>query len=183
MLYRRDKTNDGPAELIQILEASVTTHSDDQLFYGLLGFDMELSTTGSVGQVKLSSPADKIVYPNSGPRQHVRFHYTPSADKEINIRYHYRPLRLVSDHDAPKWPVQYHHILIYAVLEDMFLQMQATDQSQVFRARAEELLVQMRRRYLTRDEDRKRFQRFDTAKKYRNNYGPATTTFYGANGP
>ena len=181
-VYRRDKTNNGPIELIEILNASETSHTDDQLFYGVVGLDAELGT-GANFQVTLSSPADRIIYNESGPRQYIRVHYTPSADKVLNIRYHYRPQKLIADHDSPKWPPQYHHLLVYAVLEDMFLQMQATDQAQVFRLRAEELLVQMRRRYLSRDEDRKRFQRFDTIKKYRNNFGPATTTFYGANGP
>lgn len=179
LLYRRDKTNNSPAELIAILTESETTHEDDQLFYGLVGIDAELGT-GATFQVTLSSPADRIIYNESGPRQHIRVHYTPSVDKLLNIRYHYRPQKLIADHDSPKWPAQYHHLLVYAVLEDMFLQMQATDQAQVFRLRAEELLVQMRRRYLSRDEDRKRFQRFDTIKKYRVNYGPATTTFSGA---
>jgi len=177
-LYRRDKTNNGPTELIQILEATTTSHDDDQLFYGGLGQDAELGL-GTTGSVVLTSPADKILYNQSGPRQHVRFWYTPSLDKNIDIRYHYRPPRLVSDHDAPIWPVQYHHILVYAVLEDMFLQMQATDQASVFRLRGEELMVQMRKRYLTRDEDRKRFQRFDRPRRFRV-YGPASSVFGGA---
>jgi hypothetical protein len=177
LLYRRDKTNNGPAQLIQILESSETTHDDDQLFYFSIGQDAELGASN--GAVALTSPADTILYNQSGPRQHVRFWYTPSLDKNIDIRYHYRPPRLVSDHDAPIWPVQYHHILVYAVLEDMFLQMQATDQASVFRLRGEELMVQMRKRYLTRDEDRKRFQRFDRPRRFRV-YGPASTTFNGA---
>jgi hypothetical protein len=45
--------------------------------------------------------------------------------------------------------------------------------------RGEELMVQMRKRYLTRDEDRKRFQRFDRPRRFRV-YGPASTTFNGA---
>ena len=177
LLYRRDKTNNGPTQLIQILEATTTSHDDDQLFYFSLGQDAELGN--STGSVALTSPADTILYNQSGPRQHVRFWYTPSLDKNIDIRYHYRPPRLVSDHDAPIWPVQYHHILVYAVLEDMFLQMQATDQASVFRLRGEELMVQMRKRYLSRDEDRKRFQRFDRPRRFRV-YGPASTTFNGA---
>jgi hypothetical protein len=45
--------------------------------------------------------------------------------------------------------------------------------------RGEELMVQMRKRYLTRDEDRKRFQRFDRPRRFRV-YGPASSVFGGA---
>ena len=62
----------------------------------------------------------------------------------------------------------------------MFLQMQATDQARIFRARKLEMLNQMRKRYLSRDETRKRFERFDRPRRFRVNYGPATSSFGGS---
>ena len=172
-LYRRDKTNDGAYILIAVLESTTTTYTDSKL---------NPTTVGYLGgeQHSYKSPRDFIRFNESGPRQHVRFWYTPSLDKEIHIRYHRRPHNLESDNDAPVYPKQYHAILVYATLEDMFLQMQATDQAQIFRSRKLELLSQMRKRYLSRDETRKRFERFDRPRRFRINYGPTTSNFGGA---
>ena len=68
---------------------------------------------------------------------------------------------MVADNDAPLIPIQYHQILVYMVLQDMFLQMQDTVQSQLFERRAGAMLAQLRRRYLAREDDKKRFGRWD----------------------
>jgi hypothetical protein len=109
-----------------------------------------------------------------GPRQYVRFWYTPDADKVIHLRYHYRPKDLVADNDAPEMPRQYHNLLVYITLQDMFLQMQDVTQSQLFERRAEQVKMQMRRRYLARDDERKRFQRWDRPRRFKNVYGTPT---------
>lgn len=172
-LYRRDKTNDGAWFLIAILESTTTTYTDSKLNPTSIG--NYLGTSYSY-----QSPRDFIRFNEPGPRQYVRFWYTSSLDKEIHIRYHRRPHNLESDNDSPVFPKQYHIILVYSTLEDMFLQMQATDQAQIFRARKLEMLSQMRKRYLSRDETRKRFERFDRPRRFRVNYGPATSNFGGA---
>ena len=172
-LYRRDTTNDGPWLLIAILESTTTTFTDQYLYPYAVG-SKNLTT------LNYASPNDYVYFDEPGARQHVRFWYTPSLDKEIHIRYHRRPRTLANDNDAPVFPKQYHIVLVYATLEDMFLQMQATDQAQIFRARKLEMLNQMRKRYLSRDETRKRFERFDRPRRFRINYGPATSNFGGA---
>ena len=116
-----------------------------------------------------------------GPRQYIRIWYSAGSARKLSIRYHFRPRDLVSDNDTPVWPRQYHQLLIYAVLEDMFLQMQDTTQAGIFRSRGEQMLMQMRRRYLTRDDTRKKFARFDEPRGNRG-IGPVSTTFFGANG-
>lgn len=90
----------------------------------------------------------------NGPRQTVRFWYTADDDRDIELRYHYRPPRLQADADHPVWPVQYHHILVYMALQDIMLQHGAGSQSQLFAQRGEVLLKKMRNRYLSRT-DRK----------------------------
>ena len=59
--------------------------------------------------------------------------------------------------------------------------MQDTTQAGIFRSRGEQMLMQMRRRYLTRDDTRKKFARFDEPRGNRG-IGPVSTTFFGANG-
>jgi len=172
-LYRRDVTNDGPWLLIKILESTGVQYEDTKLFPDVIGYRKLVN-------FQYKSITDYIPFDESGARQHVRFWYTPSQDKEIHIRYHRRPKLLINDNDAPVFPKQYHIILVYATLEDMFLQMQATDQARIFRARKLEMLNQMRKRYLSRDETRKRFERFDRPRRFRVNYGPATSSFGGS---
>tara|TARA_R100000081_G_C4819821_1_gene178561 strand:+ start:108 stop:1436 length:1329 start_codon:yes stop_codon:yes gene_type:complete len=172
-VYRRDTTNDGPWLLIKILESTTTSFTDQYLIPYTIG-NKQLVT------YNYASPNDYIYFDEPGARQNVRFWYTPSLDKEIHIRYHRRPRTLANDNDAPVFPKQYHIVLVYATLEDMFLQMQATDQAQIFRSRKLEMLNQMRKRYLSRDETRKRFERFDRPRRFRINYGPTTSDFGGA---
>jgi hypothetical protein len=63
----------------------------------------------------------------------------------------------------------------------MFLQMQETQQAGIFRSRAEQMITQMRRRYLSRDDTRKRFMRFDRPRRFQV-FGPPGTNFSGADG-
>tara|TARA_R110000824_G_scaffold135991_1_gene299463 strand:- start:122 stop:1516 length:1395 start_codon:yes stop_codon:yes gene_type:complete len=155
LIYRRDVTNDGKWMLVGTAASNITTFTDDEL-HPKSTFAYQNSAS-----YRFSNSTDVLRFVDSGPRQYVRFYYTPSADRDIHIRYHYRPRDLVSDNDAPALPRQYHMLLVYMTLQDMFLQMQDTVQSQLFERRAEQVKIQMRRRYLARDDEKKRFGRWD----------------------
>ena len=173
IIYRRDKTNEGPWLMVGVVDSITTTFTDDELY-----------PSTSFAHLKYTSfrfnDHDAIRrYDDPGPRQYMRAWYGPSSDKKIHLRYHYRPRDLVSETDTPAWPRQYHHLLVYLTLEDMFLQMQDTTQAGIFRGRAEQLLTQMRRRYLSRDDTRKKFARFDRPGGFRS-LGIPGTNFGGA---
>lgn len=107
----------------------------------------------------------------SGPRQYLRFWYTPADDYKVEIRFHRRPYRLVNDADAPNWPVQYHHYLVYASLRDVSLQHGLSSYSQLYAARAVDLLEKMKSKYLSRS-DRVFIRRgFDRAMADRERWG------------
>ena len=107
----------------------------------------------------------------TGPRQHLRFWYTPSSDYAVEVRYHRRPFRLVTEADAPQWPVQYHHYLVYAALKDIALQNGMAAYSQIYEARAKDLLERMKSKYLSRT-DRMYIRRgFDRAMADRERFG------------
>ena len=176
IIYRRDKTNDGPWLMVGVVASTVTTFTDNELypstaFQHLKYSDFRFNDHDAIRR-----------YDDPGPRQYIRTWHSPGSDKKLHLRYHYRPKNLVADADAPVWPRQYHHLLVYLTLEDLFLQMQDTTQAGIFRGRAEQLLMQMRRRYLSRDETRKRFSRFDKPRRFRA-VGAVGTGFYGADGP
>ena len=136
-VYRRNKTTEGRFFKISDEEAGVVAFNDTE---------------------KLPSYAqdfdDVTYFIENGPRQTVRFWYTADDNRDIEMRYHYRPPRLQADADHPVWPVQYHHILVYMTLQDIMLQHGAGNQSQLFAQRGEILLKKMRNRYLSRT-DRK----------------------------
>ena len=90
------------------------------------------------------------VLDESGPRQTLRVYRPPSQDMDVEIRYLSRPKRLVADSDAPEWPVQYHHLLVYMSLADICLQHGMTNQSQLYERKSIELLDRMKQKYLSR---------------------------------
>jgi hypothetical protein len=179
MIYRRNVTFDGMWELIDTVKSNVTEYNDvtllniDQFKAGYPNEDLTF--------YQYTNTTDVIRFIEPGPRQYVKIWYTPSADKKIHIRYHYRPKALEADNDVPVLPTQYHAILVYLTLHDVFLQMQDTAQAQIFEQRAELMKRQMRRRYLARDDEPKRFSRFDRPRRFRNIYGPPSSNFSGAN--
>ena len=106
-----------------------------------------------------------------GPRQYLRFWYTPKDDYPVEARYHRRPLRLVNDADCPEWPVQYHSYLVYAALKDICLQHGMSTYSQLYEARALQLMERMKSKYLSRT-DRMYVRRgFDRAMADRERFG------------
>lgn len=90
------------------------------------------------------------VLDESGPRQTLRVYRPPSQDMDVEIRYLSRPKRLVADSDAPEWPVQYHHLLVYMALADICLQHGMSGQAQLYERRSTDLLDRMKQKYLSR---------------------------------
>jgi len=168
LIYRRDKTNDGKWMLVGVAESTATSFQDEDLI------PQATFQYQNQGTYRFSNSTDVLRFVDPGPRQYVRFWYTPSEDRNIHLRYHYRPKDLVADNDAPILPRQYHMLLVYMTLQDMFLQMQDAVQSQLFERRAEQTKVQMRRRYLARDVEKKRFGRWDRNRRFTNKYGTPT---------
>ena len=126
-------------------------------------FDSKISPSGDLFD---SSHLNEI-----GPRQYLRFWYTPKDDYPVEARYHRRPLRLVNDSDCPEWPVQYHSYLVYAALKDICLQHGMSTYSQLYEARALQLMERMKSKYLSRT-DRMYVRRgFDRAMADRERFG------------
>lgn len=173
LVYRRDVTNDGKWMLIGVVDSTSTTFVDNNL----LPYTTTFQTMYNV-PTNITSTTDVVRWSDPGPRQYVRFYYTPSSDKDIHIRYHFRPSDLIADNDAPALPRQYHIILVYMTLQDMFLQMQDTIQAGLFERRAEQVKIQLRRRYLARDDERKKFERWDRRHGGRNRGVPSLISLF-----
>ena len=180
LIYRRDVTNEGRWILVATRKSEETTYTDTLLMptnAAGVSFEFEQNTA-----YKYSNHRDFIKYQDSGLRQYLRFWYTTEEDRVLHIRYHRRPRRLVSDTDAPEIPRQYHMILVYLTLEDVFLQLQEQNQATIFRMRGDDMIRQLRKRYLSRDDTRKRFSRWDSPARHRI-VGDVTGDFLGADHP
>jgi len=106
------------------------------------------------GQVGTHPDIDRYQLLNTldepGPRQYLRAYRTPDADKKVELRYAVRPTRMSADGDQPLWPGQYHHLLVYKVLEDLCLMHGMNSQAGTYERRAKELLKRMKDKYLSR---------------------------------
>ena len=173
LVYRRDVTNDGPWILIQVLESGTTSYSDTTLVPLSIGAYQQDS------KYYYSSNDDVILYNDPGPYQYMRFWFMPDTDRKLSMRYHRRPRDLQADNDTPEWPRHYHQLLVYLTLEDLFLQMGEAGQSQLYAKRGDDMMNQMKRRFLARDDVRKRFARWDRPRRFRNVYGIPTNSEFG----
>jgi hypothetical protein len=128
-------------------------------------------------------PIDRIGDPErvetldeTGPRQYLRFWKTPDSDYKVEVRYHRRPRRLQADQDAPEWPPQYHHYLVYAALKDVCMQHGMLNHSSMYEGRAEDILQRMKNKYLSRT-DRVHIRRgFDRSMREREVFGVPSKT-------
>ena len=142
-IYRRNVTNNTPWERIATEDsvgsaaAATTTHDDSG---------------------KRGDPSLPLYYQT--PRPVMKLHNKPSTDTDIEIRYMKRPPRLTGDTDAPLMPPQYHMILVYLTLGDLYTQYGMGNLARLYESRAEEKIVDMRRRYLDRADRYYRKQAF-----------------------
>ena len=173
LLYRRDVTNDGPWILIKVLESGTTTHSDTLLLPLSIGIYQQDAN------YYYSSNDDVVLYNDPGPYQYLRFWFMPDTDHKLVLRYHRRPRDLQADNDTPEWPRHYHQLIVYLTLEDLFLQLSEVGQSQLYAKRGDDMMIQMKRRFLARDNIRKKFARWDRPRRFRNVYGIPTNSEFG----
>ena len=162
-------TGMGPWRHIATVSEAVNGYSDR---FGELSGSTVMSGLTFDSSISPSGDLFDLAHLNEiGPRQFLRFWYTPDSDYPVEARYHRRPLRLVNDADSPQWPVQYHHYLVYSALKDICLQHGMVSNSQLYENRAKELLERMKSKYLSRT-DRMHIRRgFDRAMADRERFG------------
>ena len=156
----------------------IATLSESDLTYNDFGKERivatvkETGTTSATGFVTITGEilSQEELF-ESGPRKRLRFWNTPNKDYMIEARYHRRPHRLVAKSDAPQWPPQYHHYLVYAALRDICMQHGMLNHSTLYERRADEMLEAMKAKYLSRI-DRMYVRRgFDRAMADRERFG------------
>lgn len=143
-LYRRDVTNSGRWIRVADIAPGASPYSDEHLLPP--SYDDRIAVP---------------VFEEQGPREYIRMWTTAGSDLTVELRYLRRPKKLAADSQAPEWPVQYHHILIFHAIADTLRQHGATEEAKVWDARGERLLQRMRGRYLSKTDNLVRRGSFD----------------------
>ena len=87
-----------------------------------------------------------------GPRDMMRLYKRPDVDIKCEIRYMRRPPRLVGNNDEPQIPPQYHVILVYKTVAELYTQYGQGNIANIYESKAEQRLQQMKKRYLDRSD-------------------------------
>ena len=77
---------------------------------------------------------------------------TPGADEEyfkrLEMRYTRKPVRMVTTTDTPQMPAEFHQLIVYGALEDVYNKSGNTDLSANYRKRIEKAMGQLEKRYV-----------------------------------
>tara|TARA_R110000765_G_scaffold9006_2_gene28471 strand:- start:805 stop:2139 length:1335 start_codon:yes stop_codon:yes gene_type:complete len=145
IIYRRDITNNGRWRLIGTVDSTITSFTDE------FQNPKAIFTLKNNSAFRFSNTSEHIQFDEATPRQHVRFWWTPDTDKPINMRYTASPKELVADTDVPIFGKQYHKILVYLTLQDLFLKTQNTEMFRYYEIRSKKVLTAMTNKYIKRD--------------------------------
>lgn len=77
---------------------------------------------------------------------------SPGADEEyyrrLEVRYSKKPLRLVLSTDTPQMPAEFHQLVIYGALEDIYNKSGNLELALAYRKRIDKAMVQLEKRYV-----------------------------------
>lgn len=77
---------------------------------------------------------------------------TPGADEEyfrrLEVRYTKKPLRMVTTTDTPQMPAEFHQLVVYGALEDVYNKSGNIDLAASYRKRIDKAMVQLEKRYV-----------------------------------
>ena len=82
-------------------------------------------------------------------------------------RYMYKPKALAKETDSPELPYEFHQLIVYRALEQVYLKIGQAQMSQVYRKRIEDAMKDLQKRYLDRiDSNIRRGQFGSTSDRY-----------------
>ncbi|CAB4173559.1 hypothetical protein UFOVP1228_27 [uncultured Caudovirales phage] len=77
---------------------------------------------------------------------------TPGADEEyfkrLEMRYTKKPVRMVTTTDTPQMPAEFHQLIVYGALEDVYNKSGNTELSATYRKRIDKAMLQLEKRYV-----------------------------------
>tara|TARA_R110002110_G_scaffold4364_4_gene22397 strand:+ start:7439 stop:8728 length:1290 start_codon:yes stop_codon:yes gene_type:complete len=165
IIYRRDATrNTGFFKIGEIPPNSST------LTMGWPTSDQTFEDTGFQAQ-------DDVPLFEQLPREWLSVYRRPDSDITCEIRYHVRPHRLIGDTAAPQFPPQYHMILVYKTVAELYRQYGQASVGELYEKMAVERILQMKKKYLDRADRIYRRQQFnDMSRGFGYSYGVPSKT-------
>lgn len=120
-------------------------------FYQVSNADID-ETTLSISDLDLS--ADHLVNgrrlpENDGHYKRVRLYPRQDTDYLVEVRFVYRPDRLIEDTDVPEFPPDHHRYLVYRACQELFVKHDNLQHSELYRRKADAELVRIQNLYLS----------------------------------
>jgi hypothetical protein len=86
---------------------------------------------------------------NDGHYKRVRLYPRQDTDYLVEVRFVYRPDRLIEDTDVPEFPPDHHRYLVYRACQELFVKHDNLQHSELYRRKADAELVRIQNLYLS----------------------------------
>ena len=86
---------------------------------------------------------------SSGHYKRVRLYPRQDTDYLIEVRFVYRPDRLLEDTDVPEFPPDHHRYLVYRACQELFVKHDNLSHSEMYRKKADTELLRIQNLYLS----------------------------------
>ena len=86
---------------------------------------------------------------NDGHYKRVRLYPRQDTDYLIEVRFVYRPDRLIEDTDVPEFPPDHHRYLVYRACQELFVKHDNLQHSEMYRRKADVELLRIENLYLS----------------------------------
>ena len=138
-------TNSGMFKRVYL---STTT---SKAFYQIAGADVDETTTSLA---TLNVDADYLARvrrlpENDGHYKRVRLYPRQDTDYLVEVRFVFRPDRLIEDTDVPEFPPDHHRYLVYRACQELFVKHDNLQHSELYRRKADTELVRIQNLYLS----------------------------------
>jgi hypothetical protein len=86
---------------------------------------------------------------NDGHYKRVRLYPRQDTDYLVEVRFVYRPDRLIEDTDVPEFPPAHHRYLVYRACQELFVKHDNLQHSELYRRKADTELLRLENTYLS----------------------------------
>jgi hypothetical protein len=109
-------------------------------------------TVPTIGAATLATSylvAAKRLPENDGHYKRVRLYPRQDTDYLVEVRFVFRPDRLIEETDVPEFPPDHHRYLVYRACQELFVKHDNITHSEVYRRKADVELLRMENTYLS----------------------------------
>ena len=134
-----------------ILKRFYLRTTTNSAFYQVTNADLDEVTT-TIDDLNVA--ADHLVNArrlpeNDGHYKRVRLYPRQDTDYLVEVRFVYRPDRLIEDTDVPEFPPDHHRYLVYRACQELFVKHDNLQHSELYRRKADAELVRIQNLYLS----------------------------------